>query len=217
MIEPTRRHFNSIAKEYDQYKVRYSYFFDIFKRTVKKTVPNNLSTLEIGCGTGEILSMVTNQGIGIDISDEMVKIARKKFPNLNFEIMSAENISLKTKFDVILMIGVTEHINDFDKTIENLHKVSKKGTIILITTVHPIHRPLVTLGGKLRLKMDEGDHHWISVLGIKQVLTNNNFRILNVFNDIAMPIKIPIISNLINNSILNRKFGLIQYVKAVKK
>lgn len=217
MVESIRKHFNSMAREYDQHKARYSYFYDMFKKKVKKTVPKDLFTLEIGCGTGEMLNMVTNHGVGIDSSDEMIKIARKKFPNFNFETMPAENVSLKKKFGVILMIGIVEHLSDFDKAIENLNKVSKKGTIVLITTIHPIYRPLITWGGKLGLKLDEGYHRWVSVSEIKRALKNNDFGILSVFNDIAMPIKIPIISNLVNNSVLNRWFGLVQYIKAVKK
>ena len=216
MMELIRKHFNSIAKEYDQRAARYSYFYDKFKKKIKKTVPNGLLTLEIGCGTGGMLNMVTNHGVGIDSSDEMIKIAGKKFPNLNFKTMPAENITLKKKFEVILMVGVSEHLSDFDKAIENLNMVCKKGTIALITTIHPIYRPLMTWGGRLGLKIDEGDHRWVSVPEIKQALKNNDFRISSVFNDIVMPIKIPLISNLINNSILNRWFGLIQYVTAVK-
>jgi ubiquinone/menaquinone biosynthesis C-methylase UbiE len=212
----TPEHFNVIAKDYDSFKKKYSYYYDELKQKVRTTVPNNSYTLDIGCGTGEMLHMVTKKGVGVDSSEEMVKLAQTKYPFFEFHTMGAENINLHEKFDVILMIGVAEHVDDFGKAIASIERVSKKGSIVLITTVHPIYRPFLTWAGKLGIKMDEGKHRWVPVREVRKELEDRSFTVTRVFNDLAIPVKIPIISHLVNKSILNTWFGLTQFVLAVK-
>lgn len=209
-------HFNEIAKGYDHFKLRYNYYYDSVKKIVKETVPPNLFTLEIGCGTGEMLDTVTRRGVGIDPSTEMIKIAKKKYPHLNFLVMSAENITFNQKFDVVLVVGVVEHLSNFGKTIKNIKRVTKEKGSVLITTVHPLYRPVITWAGKFGLKMDEGKHRWLSVCEIIQALEENNFKVIKKFNDLALPLRIPLLSHWINNSFLNNWFGLTQYVYAIR-
>ena len=49
---------------------------------------NDKKIMEIGCGTGEISKRLADCGYevcGIDISEEMLKIAGTKYPNLNIK------------------------------------------------------------------------------------------------------------------------------------
>src|ERR1700694_2470790 len=62
-------------------------------------VPTDARVLDVGCGTGwasRLLAAFAINGrvTGIDISDEMVRVARESsgsFPNVDFEIASAES------------------------------------------------------------------------------------------------------------------------------
>ena len=217
MDKEITKHFNIIAKDYDKFKERYSYYYAHLKTVVSNTVAHNLHTLEVGCGTGELLNCVSNNGTGIDVSEEMVKIARIKYPHLIFKTMAAEDLNFKDdKFDLILMIGIAEHLTSLSKAIQQADKVSNNGASIIITTIHPVYRHLLTWGGILGLKMDEGKHRWVPVGEIKRLLELNNFRVTRVFNDLCFPIEIPAISCILNNSFLNDLFGMTQFVVAVK-
>ena len=60
--------------------------------------------LEIGCGTGFVLnSLKPLRGVGIDISGEMIKKAKEKYPHLEFQQMDSEDITLGETFDYILI------------------------------------------------------------------------------------------------------------------
>jgi len=99
---------NKIAEIY-QYKFMnlnlYNDTYDILVDLVPKT---NSSVLEIGCGPGNItkylLSKNANLKIkGIDISENMVELARKNNPLAEFEIMDSREIHcLNEKFDAVV-------------------------------------------------------------------------------------------------------------------
>ncbi len=87
--------------------------------------------LEIGCGTGlftEKLYNATKANItGIDISEDLLEIARKKIPGANFIIGDAMNLSLKDEsFDVICGSSVLHHL-DMEKAYKEFYRVLKPG------------------------------------------------------------------------------------------
>jgi ubiquinone/menaquinone biosynthesis C-methylase UbiE len=94
--------------------------------------------LDIGCGSGYLLNQVTcKRGIGIDISDLMVKTAKKNCKNNGgkFIVQSdAENLPFKEgSFNKIVSTEVIEHILHPQVLLKELERVSKKDTVIVIT------------------------------------------------------------------------------------
>ena len=72
--------------------------------------------LDVGCGTGDLVynsSKSTKKSVGIDFSENMIKIAKKNFKrkNLNFENSSVFNFKTKEKFDLISANGFIEYIS----------------------------------------------------------------------------------------------------------
>ena len=63
-------------------------------------LPVNASVLDLGCGSGwasRLMAQTAKEGrvVGIDISDEMVRVAREsslQFPNIEFQVASAEKL-----------------------------------------------------------------------------------------------------------------------------
>jgi 2-polyprenyl-3-methyl-5-hydroxy-6-metoxy-1,4-benzoquinol methylase len=84
----------------------YNDTYDIFTNFLTKA--NFSSILEIGCGPGNITKyLLTNNSNlkikGIDISENMIELARKNNPSAEFELMDCRDIhSLDNKFDAIV-------------------------------------------------------------------------------------------------------------------
>lgn len=101
-----------------------------------KEKPYNI--LDIGCGTGSHLKFFNKKKIktiGIDFSRKMIKIAKKKNPDLKFFHKDAKNFSFENKFDLITsLFHVTSYINkdkDLFKIFKNVKKhLNKNGTYI---------------------------------------------------------------------------------------
>ncbi|MCK4649404.1 class I SAM-dependent methyltransferase, partial [bacterium] len=187
------------------------------RRLFAELIPDAKSKkiLEIGCGIGNIIGYLKPKyGVGIDISKNMVDIAREKHSSLIFRVMSVEDIEIKDKFDYILLADVIEHLTDVEKAVKNLHKVSHKDTIIIFSMINPIWEPVFLLAEKLNLKIPEGPHCRIGLRSFGKILKQNNFSIINEGNRFLVPKKIPLIYHL--NSLFYkipfiRPLGMIKY------
>ncbi len=86
--------------------------------------------LDIGCGTGYHLKYAGDDAVGIDFSENMLKIARKK--NIkNLKLASAENIPFRDKsfktvfcfFGVLNMCNAEKAIKEMQRILENKGRV----------------------------------------------------------------------------------------------
>ena len=85
--------------------------------------------LDIACGTGvlfpDYLKRDIQSVLGLDISQNMVQIASKKWENekrINVICADAQTIQLKDKFDVIMIHNAFPHFDEPQKLIANLSK-----------------------------------------------------------------------------------------------
>ena len=99
-------------------------------------IKDNIDILDIGCGTGVMFPFYLERNVksitAVDLSPEMVKIAKGKFPQANVICGDAENIAFDKQFDVIMIYNAFPHFPNPEKLIENLSKVLKSGGRISI-------------------------------------------------------------------------------------
>ena len=104
-------------------------------------VSNNVSVLELGCGTGRItfsLAKKAKQVVGIDISEEMISKAKEKFKgeNINFLLGDMTSLKLNAKYDLIIapfrVFQSLETENEILKSLETIKThLNSKGLAIL--------------------------------------------------------------------------------------
>lgn len=99
-------------------------------------VYENLDVLDIGCGTGVMFPFYMERSVksitAVDLSPEMVKIAKGKFPQADVICGDAENITFDKQFDVVMIYNAFPHFPDPEKLIENLSKAVKENGRISI-------------------------------------------------------------------------------------
>ena len=87
-------------------------------------VEPNKEILDIACGTGVLFPFYIRKKVknvtGIDISPEMVKIAKQKFPETEIICGDAEEYLFDKKFDVIMIYNAFPHFPNPQKLVANL-------------------------------------------------------------------------------------------------
>jgi len=97
--------------------------------------------LDLGCGNGRFYEMFKNKKIdyiGIDNSKELIEIAKKKFPNANFQVNNALNLSFPSDyFDKVYAVAVLHHIPSREFRLQFLKEAKRvlKQEGLLILTV----------------------------------------------------------------------------------
>jgi ubiquinone/menaquinone biosynthesis C-methylase UbiE len=200
--EKVKDHFNRIANKREEYKRKNSYYHNYIQNFCRFHITENSKVLELGCGTGDLLKSVKPlEGVGIDISDEMIKIAKKKNPKLNFILGDVHNIKLQTKFDYILMTDLIGDLGDIQKVCEELNKVIIDETRIIITYYNYLWEPILILAEKLGLKTPHPPQNWLSMGDIQNLIRISGLDVVKKGHLLLLPINIPLLSDFVNKFI----------------
>ena len=213
-MSKVNRHFNKIAKRYDFFKSKNSFYYSNLKDLLTSLIPKGKKVLEFGCGTGDLIAYLhPNPGVGYDPSVEMIKIARNKHSNIKFTTKIFND-----KFDYIFMSDVVEHLKDPEKEFKKISKLMHKDTLFINTMANPIWEPLLMLWEKLGLKMPEGPHHRFKIYDLRIMIKKTGMRIIKHDYKLLVPVYIPIITNLFNKYLEKyfKKYAFIEYFVAKK-
>lgn len=101
----------------------------------------NPKVLEIGCGDGrdakEILKY-TDDYVGIDISKEMVKIAKRHVPNANLKVIDVLEYEFPKELDLVISFASLYHLKkeELKVVIDKVHDSLKPGGVFYLSLKH---------------------------------------------------------------------------------
>ncbi len=223
MGTPVEKHFDNIAKEYDFFKQKNWYYYKNLKNLYKELIPSTAeSVLEIGCGTGDLIyGLNCKKKTGIDISPEMIAIAKQKYPMINFKAVTIENFDSNYVFDYIFLADVIEHLEDISSNIKAISKICSNETKIIFTYANPLWEFILLFLEKLSLKMPEGPHYRIPYFKFKEIFEQYGFITIKRDWRLIFPANIPLFSNFVNRIFykipLLKRLGMLEYIIIVKK
>ena len=94
-------------------------------------VSSGMSVLDIGCGPGYVSAAAAEQGAistGLDFSEEMIAIAKKMFPHIEFREGDAQNLPFADAlFDRVLANFALLHLSDPERACAEAFRVLKPG------------------------------------------------------------------------------------------
>lgn len=215
-------YFNKVANERDKWKKRNWYYYAELKKLVTFIIPPGKRVLEIGSDTGDLVHQTNpSKGVGIDFSEEMIRIAKNKYPNIDFMIGDAEDLQHNEKYDYIILSDLIGHLDDVWMAIRELKKVTTPSTRIFITHYNYFWDVFVDLAEKLGLKMKQHYLNWLSLDSIENILNLNGYEVIKKGYRILLPVYIPVISKLMNRYIAQlpfiRRLCLMEYLVAREK
>jgi len=149
-----------------------------------------LNILDIGCGGGllcEPLSRLGASVTGIDASENNINAAKLHAKEMNLDIKylhcSPENLSNKTKFDIVLNMEVVEHVADVNLFIKNCSMLIKKKGLMFVATINQNLKSyfFAILGAEYVMRwLPIGTHDWgkfLSPQDLEDIAIKNNFSI----------------------------------------
>jgi SAM-dependent methyltransferase len=168
------------ASERDRWLAKAAFFHNEDLRYLRFLIPNGARVLELGCGTGHLLAgLKPSHGVGVDISERMVEVAKSSHPGLTFIAGDTEDPefvrSLPGPFDFIVIVDTIGSLDDCQKAIENLQPLCAGHTRLVIGYYSHLWHPLLKLAEFVRLRMRQPPQNILAPEDVKALTTLAGF------------------------------------------
>ena len=189
-------HFSALANDWWSKNGKFKILHDIQPIRIKyilealnKKNLNNTKILDIGCGGGLISEGLTKIGAtvtGIDFIKENIKIAKihakKNNLKINYFVKNFEKEKITSKYDVIIILEVLEHLSNWEEFLKKIKFNLKKNGVLIISTINRnLKSKFLTLDiGENLLKIIPLNTHtfykFIKPEELEQALSSNSFK-----------------------------------------
>lgn len=133
----TMNNYDTFANHYDSVVGQREEIAVLLHTLLKGFAPKAKTLLELGCGSGSMLKVLTKhyEATGIDQSARMISLARKKAPRAKVSVGDITDFNLKKRFDaVICPFDTINHVTSFaawKRVFANAHAhLNPKGVFI---------------------------------------------------------------------------------------
>ncbi|MBU6431668.1 methyltransferase domain-containing protein, partial [Patescibacteria group bacterium] len=214
-----KEYFNKIVPRHHYWRNKNRYYYSYIENHISFIVPQGKKVLEIGCGTGEFLvGLKPSKGLGIDISERMIEMARAKNADENIEFKVGEIDDVEEVFDYIIISDLIGYLPDIEEFFRKLEKITHSSSRIVITQYSKLWEPILDFGSKIGLRMPSVNQNWVSQTDIKNFLHLSDLEAVKSSSKLLFPKYIPIISRILNEFLVNmpffNKLGLVNFVVA---
>lgn len=153
--DKSRESYNRKADDYDN--TSDGKFTEKFKELLLEEITaENKNVLDVACGNAAFLKMLSDKydirGYGIDISEKMIENAKKRCPDMTFEISSCEHTPFDNQmFDMVTVCAAYHHFPDTKAFAKEVSRILKpKGLLYIAEIDYPfiiraIFNPFVPL------------------------------------------------------------------------
>lgn len=200
--ESIQHHFDALSANIDRWRRRNRHYHREQANYFRYLVTENKRVLELGCGNGDLLNLLKpSRGVGIDISPEMVKLAKNKYPHLAFRVEDADRLDQAPDetYDYIILSDLAGYLDDIQACLEGLHRFCESHTRIIISYHNFLWEPVLKLAEFLRLKTPTPEHSWLTPNDMRNLLSLADYQVVKTERRLLFPVYIPIVSWLLNH------------------
>lgn len=129
-----------LDRQWRMIKSNYKYFREDNCLKIVELYKSGEKILDVGCGTGILYSHLPKKikefYLGIDTTKEFIDLCKKRYPEGQWQVDNATNLSFPdNSFHIVNTTNVLQHIEDWEKAVKELVRVSKK-YVINIERIH---------------------------------------------------------------------------------
>ncbi len=167
--------FDYIAKPYGLfYEYQKKSFYDVMNK--HQLLFAGKTVLDMGCGTGAYSAVMYELGYdveGVDISREMIRIARKKNKHISYEHISASSPSIQKKYDIVFSAFVAHGMKQEERM--SLYETMKNcGDLVILYDYNDKRKIITTV-----IEWLEGGDYFHFIKHVEDEL-------LSVFSDVSI-------------------------------
>jgi len=181
--------------------------YERMARLLRFVIEPGKRVLEVRCQTGHFLNSVRPAyGVGVEISEDLISLAQKNFPDLRFVCADPEDLALGEKFDYVIFSHVFDTV-DLLTAFERVRQHCAPETRLVVINYNPLWQPAVDLASKLGLRSSFIEPNWVNETDLSTFLGLSGFLPIRTHRILVFPKYIPLLGSLLND-FLGRLPGL---------
>jgi SAM-dependent methyltransferase len=190
--ERIRAHFEGLAGEYPDLKRRNRYYNDRLLRWCCEHVPPGRKVLDVGSGRGDVLAGVApREGLGIDLSDSMVRLASRDHAGLAFRCGAIEEFEGDGTHDAALLVNTLEYVHDVGLVLDRVHRALRDNGRLVITTANPMWSPIFRAASRFGWRIPECERLFLTNEDVANLLAMHGFETVHKQMDLVLPKPVP--------------------------
>lgn len=215
-------HWDRVARKLEHWTGWGSYYQKRVSRVYQFNIPPQQDILEIGCGSGNLIaSLEPAYGLGLDISNEMIRCAKRLHPQINFIQSDAFQLEITRKFDFVILSDTINDLWDVQTTLENIHHVLKADGRLVINLFNRLWEFPLKVAASLNAAKPMLPQNWLTVEDTSNLLDLASFETLRHWEEVLMPLPIPLLDEISNKFLVRfwpfHLFAMTHFLVARKK
>jgi ubiquinone/menaquinone biosynthesis C-methylase UbiE len=216
------RHWNTVARQLETWSGWGDYYHRRLAEIYQHLVPPGQSVLELGCARGDLLAALKPAlGMGVDFSEEMLRGARQRHPQLKFLQADVHALDLGENFDVIILSDLVNDVWDVQVVLQQVARLTTSHTRIIINSYSRLWEPALEAAKWLDLAKPTLYQNWLTVEDIAGLLSLTDCEMIKTWQEILWPVQTPFVSGFANRFLVKlwplRHFGLTNFIVARAK
>ncbi|WKZ36476.1 MAG: methyltransferase domain-containing protein [Anaerolineales bacterium] len=183
-------HWDQVAKKRDGWRGMGYWYHRRLTEIYKFLVSPNQRVLEIGCGTGGLISQLNpSHGVGVDFSAEMITRARQRHPEIEYHQLDAHDLTgLEGTFDVIIFSDTVNDLWDVQCALEQVQKFCAPHTRLILNFYSHLWQLPLTLAQGLNLAAPMLSQNWLTPEDVDNLLRLAGFESIRTTREILWPL-----------------------------
>ena len=176
--------YNRSAASYESKFLSYKPYINAIQRFTKYLKPGDC-VFDIGCGPGINARICLDNGLkfkGIDLSSEMIELAKARCPEGEFAIQDVNNLDLNDKYEAVIASFIIVHLDDNQmmRLIDKISNILKPSGYLYISFMTG-----KKAGYEFTSFSQDGSfyYNYYSIDNIKNLLGKHNLEVVEEFHE----------------------------------
>ena len=197
--EKRRAHWDEVALRFQRGSRGGRSYHRRLREVYRNLVPPGQRVLELGCGTGDLLAACAPAyGVGVDFSDNMLRHAAQKHPELEFIQYDVLEYEPNDTFEVVILSDLINDLWDVQGALETAAKAMGPRSRLILNFYSRVWEPALQVAARIGLAQPMLPQNWLSRDEMRGLLRLAGLEEIRSWREILLPLPLPGIQTFAN-------------------